>query len=105
MRWALRCPARAEGTRRQLTRRTHKRMRILLQQKGTGLYLTGVDAWSPHSSEAMDFVSSTAALDFCAANKLADVQLVLKFEEEQHDIVLPVVAAGQHRAEPPRPSL
>ena len=80
-------------------------MRILLQQKGTGFYLTGVDAWSAHSSEALDFVSSTAALDFCAVNKVAEVHLVLKFDEEKHDIVLPVVGSGQRRPEPPQPRL
>ena len=41
----------------------------------------------------MDFVSSTAALEFCAANKLAGVQVVLKFEGEKFDIVLPPDAA------------
>ena len=38
----------------------------------------------------MDFISSTAAIDFCVSNKLDDLQLVLKFEEQKYDIVLPV---------------
>ena len=37
----------------------------------------------------MDFVSSTKALDFCARNKLTGVQIVLKFDGEKFDIVLP----------------
>ena len=65
-------------------------MRIVLQQKQTGLYFKDVGAWVPSSTEAMDFVSSTAAIDFCTNNRLTDVQLVLKFEEQQYDIVLPV---------------
>lgn len=65
-------------------------MRIVLQQKQTGLYFKDVDAWVPSSVDAMDFVSSTAAIEFCATNRLNDVQLVLKFEEQQYDIVLPV---------------
>jgi hypothetical protein len=65
-------------------------MRIVLQQKQTGLYFKDVGAWVHTSAEAMDFVSSTAAIDFCTNNRLADVQLVLKFEEQQYDIVLPV---------------
>jgi hypothetical protein len=75
-------------------------MRILLQHKGTGLYLRDGDAWSGNSAEAMDFVSSTAALDFCAANRMDQVQLVLRFEEEKHDIVLPVVPDIDYRARP-----
>jgi len=65
-------------------------MRILVQQKDTGLYFKDVGAWVRPSSEAMDFVSSAAAIDFCVANKISDVQLVLNFEEERYDIVIPV---------------
>jgi hypothetical protein len=78
-----------------------KRMRILLQQKDTGLYFRNVGLWVPNASEAMDFMSSTAAIDFCAANKLGGVQLVLKFTEEKCDIVMPLAAAQAPRA--PRP--
>lgn len=67
-------------------------MRILLQHKVTGLYLTDTGGWSRLSSEALDFVSSTTALDFCAANALKDIQLVLKFQEEKFDIVLPPIS-------------
>ena len=65
-------------------------MRILLQQKETGLYFKDVGSWVRHSAEGMDFLSSSAAIDFCVTNKLAGVQLVLKFEEQEYDIVLPV---------------
>ena len=65
-------------------------MRIVLQQKDTSLYFKDIDAWVRTSSEAMDFVSSTAAIDFCVANKLKGMQLVLKFDEQKYDIVLPV---------------
>ena len=66
-------------------------MRILLQQKDTGLYFKDIESWTRSTAEAMDFLSSTAAIDFCVTNKLKGVQLVLKFEEHQYDIVLPVV--------------
>jgi len=66
-------------------------MRIVLQQKETGLYFKDIGSWARESSEAMDFLSSTAAIDFCITNKLTDVQLVLKFDEQRYDIVMPVV--------------
>jgi hypothetical protein len=66
-------------------------MRILLQQKESGLYFKDIDSWDPDPSEAMDFLSSTSAIDFCVANKISDVQLVLKFDEQRYDIVLPVL--------------
>ena len=79
------------------------RMRIFLQQKETGLYFRDIDSWVPNSSEAMDFVSSTAASEFCFSNKLSAVQVVLKFEEQQYDIVLPVLAnQPDSRLQPPQ---
>ena len=66
-------------------------MRILLQQKETGLYFKDIGSWNRDASEAMDFLSSTSAIDFCVLNKISNVQLVLKFEEQRYDIVLPVL--------------
>ena len=66
-------------------------MRILLQQKETGSYLQDTGVWTPDPTQAMDFLSSTHAIDFCATHKVSGVQLVLKFEEQHYDIVLPMV--------------
>jgi hypothetical protein len=74
-----------------------QRMRILLQQEDTGLYFKDIGLWADNSRDAMDFVSSTAAIEFCAANKLKGLQIVLKFEEEKYDLVLPLQA---HQARP-----
>jgi hypothetical protein len=76
-------------------------MRILLQQKTTGLYFTAEGTWG-HSGEAKDFVSSTSALEYCLTRNLSGVQLVLKFDDQPYDIVWPVVSPdagkGQRRA-------
>jgi hypothetical protein len=72
-----------------------QRMRILLQQKDSGLYFQDIENWTADTSLALDFLSSTSAIDFCVTNKLREVQLVLKFEEHQYDIVLPVIT-GPH---------
>ena len=72
-----------------------QRMRILLQQADTGLYFRDIAQWAETSLDAMDFVSSTAAIEFCKANKLSGLQIVLKFDEEKCDIVLPL--------QPPQP--
>ena len=66
-------------------------MRILLQQKDTGAYLQDTGIWIHDPAKAMDFLSSTHAIDFCATHKVSGVQLVLKFEEQHYDIVLPMV--------------
>jgi hypothetical protein len=70
-----------------------QRMRIHLQNKETGLYLQDTDNWSRISQEAMDFVSSTAAIDFCMGRKINNVHLVLKFEEQNYQIVIPFLNA------------
>jgi hypothetical protein len=66
-------------------------MKIILQQKESGLYFRDIGEWDPDPAEAMDFLSSTSAIDFCVANKINSVQIVLKFEEQRYDIVLPVL--------------
>lgn len=76
-------------------------MRILLQEKESDLYFKDVGAWVPQSSEAMDFVSSAAAIEFCVANKINGVQVVLKFDEHKCDIVLPVVPGAEGQRERP----
>jgi hypothetical protein len=48
----------------------------------------------------MDFVSSTAAIDFCVTNKLPGMQLVLKFADQNYDIVLPVQPLPERREQP-----
>lgn len=66
-------------------------MKILLQQKATGLYFKDVGTWAHTPSEAMDFVSSMKAIDFCVINKIYDAQLVLRFDQERYEIVMPLI--------------
>jgi len=79
-----------------------QRMRILLQRKESGLYFKDVDSWTGDTVEAMDFVSSSTALEFCATNKLDMVQVVLKFEDERYEIVLPDVVPPRGEGARPR---
>lgn len=77
-------------------------MRILIQRKDSGLYFKDIEAWTANPTEAKDFLSSTAAIDFCVTNKIKGVHLVLKFEEEHHEIVVPVIAHKSTRSEASR---
>jgi hypothetical protein len=72
-----------------------QRMKILLQQKDTGLYFKDIDSWTRVQSEAMDFVSSTGALDFCSQNSITGVQMVLKFDEQVVELVMPMAGSGE----------
>ena len=70
-------------------------MRIVLQNKETGLYFKDINSWVRQSSDALDFVSSSAAIDFCVANKLSGLQVVLKFEDQRYEIVLPMMPESE----------
>ena len=74
-------------------------MRILIQKKDSGLYFKDIEDWTANSVHAMDFLSSTTAIEFCVLNKIKGVHLVLKFEEEHHEIVLPFVKGKTFRDE------
>ena len=74
-------------------------MRILIQNKENGLYFRDIEDWTANSVHAMDFLSSTSAIEFCVINKIKGVHLVLKFEEEHHEIVLPLAHEKSRRGE------
>jgi hypothetical protein len=67
-------------------------MKALLQQVGTGLYFKGVKEWTPNYQEAYDFKSSLSALGYCQRQGIPNAQIVLKFDLDQYDIVLPAQA-------------
>ena len=66
-------------------------MKVLLQHKESGVYLKDVGLTTPSAVEAMDFLSSTQAIEFCAAHKIVGLQIVLRFDEQHFDIVLPML--------------
>lgn len=65
-------------------------MKVLLQHKASGLYLKEHGVTTDDCAEALDFLSSTQAIEFCAARKITGMQIVLRFDEQHFDIVLPM---------------
>ena len=65
-------------------------MNVLLQHVESGLYLKDVGMTTQDRMEAMDFLSSTQAIEFCVAHKIKGMQIVLRFDEQHMDIVLPM---------------
>ncbi|HZV37090.1 MAG TPA: hypothetical protein VFB72_21110 [Verrucomicrobiae bacterium] len=72
-------------------------MKALLQQLDTGLYFQGPGEWTPQPERAHDFKSSVTARTYCVRNGVEGVQIVLKFDVEKYDIVLPA-RQGRHQA-------
>ena len=66
-------------------------MKVLLQHKESGLYLKDIGVTTHVTMDAMEFLSSTQAIEFCASHKISDMQIVLRFQEQHYDIVLPML--------------
>ena len=65
-------------------------MKILIQNCKTGLFLTSTGDWDPNPAEAWVFPTSGQAVNYCVRQECADVQVVLKFEQDDLDVRLPL---------------
>ena len=52
-------------------------MKVIIRDLETGLYVTGLSSWTRAQSEAQGFKNSIAALEFCVAHKIHDVEILL----------------------------
>lgn len=66
-------------------------LRILVQHKGTGCFLTEDGAWVEEGNLARDFANASIASQFCKERDLKDVQITLRFETGLPDIFLSVI--------------
>lgn len=67
-------------------------MKVLLQHKESGHYLKELGLTTPQAKDALEFLSSTQAIEFCARHRIEGMQIVLRFDEQHYDIVLPMLA-------------
>ena len=68
-----------------------------MQNSGTLQFYKDAEAWTDHVSEAFDFTGTIQALQFCRERKLRDAQIVMRFDWEQYDLILPASADGDER--------
>ena len=74
-------------------------MKILLQHVRTRLYLRSLDGWTANPYEACDFQHSMHAIEFAEKHQLQEVQLVVRFpDEECVTVPLPVRFAALETA-------
>ena len=74
-------------------------MKVLLQHKESGLYLKERGVTTDNRTEALDFLSSTQAIEFCATHKITGMQIVLRFDEQHFDIVLPMATSPRRQSD------
>lgn len=65
-------------------------MRVILQNVKTGRYLRHLNEWTDDDATAREFPDSLSAINYCSANGLSDVHVLLKFKQAHYDISLPV---------------
>ena len=66
-------------------------MKVLLQDLKSRLYLQGVAGWTADPNQALDFENTSRAIEFWKDNDLLNVQIILKYNGSQYDVVLDVL--------------
>jgi hypothetical protein len=72
-------------------RPNRNRMRVLIQSTVTFLYLMDRDTATQNTDEARDFKHTSRALRFIREQRLANVQIVLKFPKSSDDVNLAIL--------------
>lgn len=63
-------------------------MRVLIQNCHTFKFLGEKGQWVDSADDAAEFAGSVAALDYIREHRLDHGQIVLKFDQPEHDLVL-----------------
>jgi hypothetical protein len=66
-------------------------MRVLLRRKRTGHYYRDTKQFASDVGQALDFASVPAAAEFALAKLLQEVEIVLRWDSQAHEITLPVL--------------
>jgi hypothetical protein len=72
-------------------------VKIILKDSLTGRYYSGNQTWCAKVLEAMDFDAFNTAASAALEENLESVNVVLRFEEPECDLALPL---GLYRAQP-----
>lgn len=64
-------------------------MRVLIQSCDSLKFYAGGGRWDDSALNAEDFRGSVSALDYIRKNRLGRAQIVLKFEKDEFDVILP----------------
>ncbi len=65
-------------------------IRILLQDKKTGMYYVHSDGWSANSADAFDFLSAELAIQMARSFRLARAEIIYSVKDETFNFTLPL---------------
>jgi hypothetical protein len=63
-------------------------MRVALRNPQTSLYFRGPEDWTPERQQARDFQRTVEALRFATEHKLSGLEVMLLFDNPEHDVVV-----------------
>ena len=69
-------------------------MKVLVQNPITSQFYQDPEHWTSEHKKALVFEDSYSAMQFCLEHELSDMQVVLKFPDEQYDLSMPVNEAA-----------
>jgi hypothetical protein len=65
-------------------------MKVLLRSIKTGLYYEKGSRWTPDQKAALDFETTTRAVELVFASRLENVEMLLTSFDPRFDLVLPI---------------
>jgi hypothetical protein len=65
-------------------------MRVFLRSTSNGWYYQGPSKWTPRQEEALDLGQLSWAVEVVFQARLENVEILLCYEDPQHNLVLPV---------------
>ncbi len=65
-------------------------MRVVLRNPQTGLFFRNTDDWTDRLDGARDFAQTATALFFAEEQKLLGLEILLTFDNPEHDFVIGV---------------
>jgi len=63
-------------------------MKVLLKETATGRFLSGSDRWTPDPTDALNFRTTPAAMDYSRIHGYSGSTIILKFINSQYDLEL-----------------
>lgn len=64
--------------------------KVFLRSRDKGQYYAGSNGWSGNTSVAHDFSTVESAVELARTQRLADMEVVLRYDDPACDLVLPL---------------
>jgi hypothetical protein len=81
-----------------------RKLKILLQDRDSRLYLQALQQWTSKREEALDFQNSARASGFVLQERIPNIDIILSFPDSQYDVRIPCSLPSHHPARKVQPA-